>query len=135
MLFTWKTRIYKPECLKRKKLPINRNKKTQLKINLINEYQLDSEDEKLISELDFEIDNSSIYILKSEADNQETIYMVLEQEQNQPQKEMIINQEKLIKPLKSKLNPNNFWKDLHVGHMKFSLDHHVRIQNIIIKRI
>ena len=42
------------ECPELKK-PLNeRNRKTQVKINLINEYQLDSEEEELISELDFE---------------------------------------------------------------------------------
>ena len=43
-----------------------RNRKTQVKINLIKEYEIDSEDEEIISELDFESDNSSIYSLDDE---------------------------------------------------------------------
>ena len=40
---------------------MNEIEKTQVKINLINEYQVDSEEEELISELDFESENSSEY--------------------------------------------------------------------------
>ena len=44
------------------KIPLKeRNRKTQVKIYLINEYQVDSEEEELISELDFESENSSVY--------------------------------------------------------------------------
>ena len=35
---------------------------TQVKINLINKYQVDSEEEELINELDFESENLSVYI-------------------------------------------------------------------------
>ena len=35
---------------------------TQVKINLINKYQVDSEEEELINELDFESKNLSVYI-------------------------------------------------------------------------
>ena len=35
---------------------------TQVKINLINKYQVDSEEEELINELDFESKNLSAYI-------------------------------------------------------------------------
>ena len=42
----------RPKCPEIK-IPLKeRNRKTQVKINLINEYQLDSEEEELISELD-----------------------------------------------------------------------------------
>ena len=35
---------------------------TQVKINLLNKYQVDSEEEELINELDFESKNLSAYI-------------------------------------------------------------------------
>ena len=56
----------KPECSELKKLPNERNRKTQIKINLIKEYEINGENEELISELDFESDNSSIYSLDDE---------------------------------------------------------------------
>ena len=56
----------KLECPELKKLPNERNRKTQIKINLIKEYELNSENEELISDLDFESDNSSIYSLDDE---------------------------------------------------------------------
>ena len=56
----------KPECPKHKKFPNERNRKTQVKINLIKEYEIDSKDEEIISELDFESDNPSIYSLDDE---------------------------------------------------------------------
>ena len=56
----------KLECPELKKLLNERNKKTQVKINLIKEYEIDSEDEEIISELDFVSDNSSIYSLDDE---------------------------------------------------------------------
>ena len=56
----------KPECLELKKLPKERNRKTQVKINFINEYEIDSENEEIISELDFESYNSNIYSLDDE---------------------------------------------------------------------
>ena len=49
-----------------KKLSNEINRKTQVKINLINEYEIDSEDEEIISEIDFESDNSSIYSIDDE---------------------------------------------------------------------
>ena len=49
-----------------KKLPNEQNRKTQIKINLIKEYEINSDNEELISELDFESDNSSIYSLDDE---------------------------------------------------------------------
>ena len=56
----------KPECPELKKLLNERNRKTQIKINLIKEYEINSDNEELISELDFESDNSSIYSLEDE---------------------------------------------------------------------
>ena len=56
----------KPECPELKKLPNERNRKTQIKINLIKEHEINSDNEELISELDFESDNSSIYSLDNE---------------------------------------------------------------------
>ena len=89
------------ECPELKK-PLNeRNRKTQVKINLINEYHVDSEKE-LISELDLESENSSIYSI----DDSET-----EKEENHPKK-IPLNLENLVQPLKSKIKPYNIWKDL-----------------------
>ena len=56
----------KPKCSELKKLPNEQNRKTQVKINLINEYEINSEDEELITELDFESDNSIVYSLDDE---------------------------------------------------------------------
>ena len=56
----------KPECPELKKLPNEQNRKTQIKIILIKEYEINSDNEELISELDFESDNSSIYSLDDE---------------------------------------------------------------------
>ena len=56
----------KPECPELKKLPNELNRKTQIKINLIKEYEINSDNEELISELDFESDSSSIYSLEDE---------------------------------------------------------------------
>ena len=56
----------KPECPELKKLHNERSRKTQIKINLIKEYEINSDNEELISELDFESDNSSIYSLDDE---------------------------------------------------------------------
>ena len=56
----------KPECPELKKLTNERNRKTQIKINLIKEYEINSDNEELISELDFESDYSSIYSLEDE---------------------------------------------------------------------
>ena len=58
----------KPECPELKKLPNEQNRKTQIKINLIKEYEINSDNEELISELDFESDNSSIYSLDDETE-------------------------------------------------------------------
>ena len=51
----------RPECPELKKSLSEWSRKTQVKINLINEYYVDSEEEELISELDFESENSSVY--------------------------------------------------------------------------
>ena len=51
----------RPEYPKLKKPKNERSRKTQAKINLINEYQVDSEEEELIRELDFESKKSSVY--------------------------------------------------------------------------
>ena len=68
MLFMWEEGHIKPECPELKKLPNERNRKTQIKINLIKEYEINSDNEELISELDFESDNSSLYSLEDEID-------------------------------------------------------------------
>ena len=52
----------RPECPELKKPLSERSRKTLVKINLINEYQVDSEEEELISELDFESENSSVLV-------------------------------------------------------------------------
>ena len=44
----------RPECPELKKLLNEWSRKTQAKINLINEYQVDSQEEELISKLDIE---------------------------------------------------------------------------------
>ena len=59
MLFVWCH--IRPKCPKHKKPLHERSRKTQVKVNLINEYHVDSEEEELISELDFESENSSVY--------------------------------------------------------------------------
>ena len=56
----------KLECPELKKLANEQNRKTQIKINLIKEYKINSDNEELISELDFESDNYSIYSLEDE---------------------------------------------------------------------
>ena len=45
---------------------MNEIEKPKLKFNLIKEYEINSDNEELISELDFESDNSSIYSLEDE---------------------------------------------------------------------
>ena len=49
-----------------KNYQMNEIKKTQIKINLIKEHEINSDNEELISELDSESDNSSIYNLDDE---------------------------------------------------------------------
>ena len=66
MLFMWQEGHIKPKCSELKKLPNERNRKTQIQINLIKEYEINSDNEELISGLDFESDNSSIYSLDDE---------------------------------------------------------------------
>ena len=51
-----------PNVLNLKNHQMNEVEITQVKINLINKYQVDSEEEELINELDFESKNLSVYI-------------------------------------------------------------------------
>ena len=101
------------ECLELKK-PLNEwSRKTQVKINLNNEYQIDSEEEELISELDFESGNSSVCSIDDSETEREEICTIIEKEENQP-KRTSLNLENLIQPLESKIKPYNLWKDLQV---------------------
>ena len=98
----------KPECPELKK-PLNeRNRKTQVKINLINEYQV-SREEELISELDFESENSSVYSIEDSETEKEEICMIIEKEKNQVKKTPL-NLENLVQHLESKIIPYNIWK-------------------------
>ena len=54
-------------------------------MNLINEYQVNSEEE-LISELDFENENSSVYSIDDSETEKEEVCMIIEKEENQPKK-------------------------------------------------
>ena len=73
----------RPECLELKK-PLNeQSRKKQAKINLINECQVDREEE-LISEYDFESENSSVYSIDYSESEREEICMIIEKEENQP---------------------------------------------------
>ena len=100
------------ECLELKK-PLNeRNRKTQVKINLINEYQV-SREEELISELDFESENSSVYSIGDGETEKEEICMIIEKEENQPKKTPL-NLQNLVQPLESKIKTYNMWKDLQI---------------------
>ena len=102
----------RPECLELKKPLSERSRKTQVKINLINEYQVDSEEEEeLISELDFESENSSVYSIDDSETEKEEICMIIEKKENQPKKTPL-NLENLVQPLESKVKPYNMWKDL-----------------------
>ena len=78
----------RPECSELKKPSNERSRKTQAKINLINEYQVDSEEEELISELDFESENSSVYSIDDNEPEIEEICMIIEKRK--------INQRKLL---------------------------------------
>ena len=101
----------RPEYPKLKKPSNERSRKTQAKINLINEYQVDSEEEELISELDFESENSSVYSIDDSETKIEEICMIIEKEENQPKKTPL-NLENLVQHLESKIRPYNMWKDL-----------------------
>ena len=103
----------RPECPELKK-PLNeRSRKTQVKINLINEYQVDSEEEELITELDFESKNSSVYIIDDRKAKKEETCMIIEKEENQSKKTPL-NLENLVQPLESKIKPYNMWKDSQI---------------------
>ena len=103
----------RPECPELKKPLSERSRKTLVKINLINEYQVDSEEEELISELDFESENSSAYSIDDSETKIEEICMIIEKEENQPKKTSL-NLENLVQPLESKIKPYNMWKDLQI---------------------
>ena len=103
----------RPECSELKKLLNERSRKTQVKINLINEYQVDSEEEELITELDFESKNSSVYIIDDRKAKKEEICMIIEKEENQSKKTPL-NLENLVQPLESKIKPYNMWKYLQI---------------------
>ena len=102
----------RPECPKLKKPSNERNRKTQVKINLINKYKVDSEEE-LISELDFESENLSVYNLDDSEIEREEICMIIEKKENQPKK-IPFNLENLFQPLEMKIIPYNIWKDLQI---------------------
>ena len=89
-----------------------KQKNPSKKINLINEYQVDSEEE-LISELYFESENSSVYSIDDSETKKEEICMIIKKDENQPKKTSL-NLEKLVQLLESKINPYNLWKDLQI---------------------
>ena len=80
-------------------------------MNLINEYHVDSEEKELISELDFERENSNVYSIDDSETEKEEICMIIENEENQPKKTSL-SLENLVQPLESKIKPYNIWKDL-----------------------
>ena len=92
---------------------MNEVKKTQAKINQINEYQVDSEEKELTSELDFESKNSSVYSLDDRETKMEEICMVIGKEENQPKKTPL-NLENLVLSLECKINSYSLWKDLQI---------------------
>ena len=77
-----------------------------MKTNLINEYQVDSEDKEFISKLDFENKNSNVYSLDNSETERDEICMIIENEENQPKKTPL-NLENLVQHLENKLNPCN----------------------------
>ena len=77
-----------------------------MKTNLINEYQVDSEDKEFISKLDFENKNSNVYSLDNSETERDEICMIIENEENQPKKTPL-NLESLVQPLESKIKPYN----------------------------
>ena len=95
-------RHIRPECPKLKKQSNEWSRKTQVKINLINEYQVDSEEEELIRELDFESKKSSVYSIDDSETEKEDIFMIIEKEENQS-KNTSLNLENLVHPLESKI--------------------------------
>lgn len=57
--------------------------KTLAKISLIEEHWIDSEEEELISELGFEIENSSVYDLNYNGESkEEESFMIIEREED-----------------------------------------------------
>lgn len=57
--------------------------KTLAKISLIEEHWIDSEEEELISELGFEIENSSVYDLNYNGEfKEEESFMIIEREED-----------------------------------------------------
>ena len=64
-----------------------------------------------MSELDFEIDNSSVYSLDDSENERDEICMIIESKENQPRK-IPLNLKNLVQPLESQINLYNIWKDL-----------------------
>ena len=98
--------LIRSECPKLKKL-LNKQGKIQVKINLIREHQINSKEKELISELDFESENSNVYCLNDNETEEEEICKIREKEENQLMKTSL-NLENLVEHLESKVNPYNF---------------------------